>query len=333
MIDGYLGIDVSKEKLDVHLLAGGKSYGALFANKAESSVKLQRWVQTRVKGPVHACLESTGPYSYGPGVSLLDWCEVVSVENPRRIKNFGIALGVLTKTDKVDARIIAEYCKRMTPKPWRLMSAQARELLLLVRRLSDMETLVSMESNRLEDPHLPERVKGSILLSLEDLRGHRKRVRDLIKANLAPQDKLKEQIRTIALLPGMGEVSAVRYLAVFGGPENYDRAEAVPAYCGVYPVLNQSGKFKGRSTMSKCGEPLVRGMFHMGALAASRHDPLMKEFRQRLEARGLNPMAAIGACKRKLLMQCYGVLKALEEGREPTGINRDKRIKWDLTES
>jgi len=331
MIDGFLGIDVSKEKLDVRLLGVSNSYEAVFKNEVLSYEKLKRWVQKRVKGLVHACLESTGCYSFGPAVSLLEWCEVVSVENPRRIKNFGIALGVITKTDKVDARTIAEYCKRMTPKAWHLASPESRELLLLVRRLSDLDTMRSMESNRLEDKHLPGSVKESIKLCLESLRSHREGVWNAIKANLAPRTKLKAQIRTLALLPGMGELTAVRYMAFFGGPENYERAEAVPAYCGLYPVLNQSGKFKGRSSMSHCGDPLVRGAFHMPALTASRCDPQMKEFRDRLQARGLNPMAAICACKRKLLMRCYGVLNALEQGRELTGLNEKKRIKWDLT--
>jgi transposase len=327
----YLGIDVSKERLDASLLVEGKSISKAFKNAPCGHHLLMQWVRSRFKGPVHACMESTGCYSYGPAIFLLGECAVVSVENPRRIKNFGQAMGVLTKTDKVDARVIAEYAARMQPKPWRLSDPYAQHLLLLVRRISDLDTLASMEGNRLENLHLPGCIVNSIRSTLADLQRQRAAMWEQLAEHVRSSQKVTQQVRTLALMNGMGEWSAVRYLAYIGDPEHYESAEEVAAFCGVYPVLNQSGKMQRRSRMSRCGEPAIRGAFHMPAIVASRYDPSMKAFRERLTDRGLSKSAAIGACKRKLLMRCYGVLKALAEGREPTGLNPQKRIRWDLT--
>lgn len=328
---GHLGIDVSKLQLDARFLFRNRSWCRSFANTVAGHDQMKKWVRKNCDGPVHACMESTGCYSYGPAISLLDWCEVVSVENPRRIKNFALAMGVLTKTDKVDALVIAEYCKRMSPRPWRLTDPYAQHLLLLVRRISDLDTLANMEGNRLENPYLPACIVASIRASLATFAQQRKYVWGLLREHIQSNPKVKQQVRTLALMYGMAELSAVRYIAYIGDSSNYQSAEEVPAFCGIYPVLNQSGKSFKKTRMSKCGEPAVRGQFHMPAMVASRLDPTLKEFRARLEARSLTKSAAIGACKRKLLMKCYGVLKALEEGREPTGLNLNKKIRWDLT--
>lgn len=326
----HLGIDVSKARLDVRLLTETRSVSNSFVNNSLGFEQLKKWTRKHFDGPVHACMESTGSYSYGPATSLLQWCQVVSVVNPRRIKNFGQSLGSFNKTDKADARVIAEYCRRMTPRPWRLTDPYAQQLLLLVRRISDLDGLTNMERNRLENPYLPPCIMSSIQSTLECFGQQRLYTWGLLREHVQSSSKVKLQVRTLALLNGMAELSAVRYLAYVGDSSNYASSSEVCGFCGMYPVLNQSGQTSKRSRMSRCGEPALRGQFHMPAVTASIHDPSMAEFRKRLQDRGLSKAAAITACKSKLLRRCYGVLKALEEGREPTGLNYNKRVNWDL---
>jgi transposase len=123
----WIGIDVSEATLDVCLLnRAGKRHYKQFKNETSGFAKLLRWTRslcpqgTDLQGCVHFCMESTGPYSTGLALYLAEEAQTVSVENPARVKHFGQSQGVLNKTDKADANVIADYARLFSPAPWRM---------------------------------------------------------------------------------------------------------------------------------------------------------------------------------------------------------------------
>jgi transposase len=129
----WIGIDVSKDQLDVCLLKdNGKEQARQFRNDPAGHEKLLRWVRSQDLVSSHFCMEHTGGYSMGIALFLADNDLLVSVENPTRIKSFRTAKGTTNKTDKADARTIAHYCRQMEPEPWRASAPEVRQLCALM---------------------------------------------------------------------------------------------------------------------------------------------------------------------------------------------------------
>jgi transposase len=166
---GHLGIDVSKAKLDVMLLVGEQRLAHTFANSPKDFERLHKWIRRRLDTAcVHVCLEATGRYSDAVAESLVKFGYIVSVINPARIKKFGESQLQRNKTDKLDAALIAEYCRRMQPPSWTPPSPELRELQALVRHLADLKTVRQQAVNRLKAsaslPAIIEHLKAQIAL-------------------------------------------------------------------------------------------------------------------------------------------------------------------------
>jgi transposase len=145
--------DVSKDSLDVCMLSADKRHEKQFANDAGGHRQLVRWAHTLAKaGACHFCIEATGPYSQAVALFLIDKAQKVSVINPARIRFFGLAQNQGNKTDKADARLIAEYCRMQNPPQWRIAEAEVRLLQEMVRRLHALSELATQEKNRIAAP-------------------------------------------------------------------------------------------------------------------------------------------------------------------------------------
>ncbi|RYG44326.1 IS110 family transposase [bacterium] len=310
-----LGVDVCKGFLDACLLRpDGSRRERRFANDARGIAALLAWgEEARVLG-----MESTGGYELplakaGAASGLL-----VRVENPRRVRDFARASGRLNKTDRADARTVAEYLPRFEGRAWSPPSDRARELEGLTAHRAALLQERTRVGNRLERREelpalvarqLDERLRG-LARELEELERERRRI-------VQEDEGLARDRDALMGLKGVGETTALLVLSLAGNVEDYPTAQAYAAAAGLAPCRRESGSWRGRTRISRQGGAALRAGLYMAAVVASRWDPLLREFRERLVERGKTPMQAVVACMRKLLMRMYGVLKAVRSGKEP----------------
>ena len=312
-----LGVDVCKSFLDACLaLPDGSRRERRFANDPRGIAALLAW--GRADGPCVLGMESTGGYERDLALAGTQAGLTVRVENPRRVRDLARATGRLNKTDRADARAIAEFLSKVEGRPWRLCDPTARELEgLTAHRAALLEERTRL-ANRLERrpslPALAVRHLETRLCALDDeireTEGARRRL-------ARGEAGLSRELDALAGLTGVGEASALLVLARAGNVEDYPSAQAYAAAAGLAPCRRESGAWRGRSRISRQGDAALRSGLYMAAVVASRHDPPMRGFRDRLLAAGKSPMQALVACMRKLLMRIHGVLKAVRAGKEP----------------
>lgn len=309
----WVGIDVSKSKLDVAVLdSRGKYKNHVFANDAKGHAALIAWVVDRlgVSRPC-ACMEATGPYSEALAIALSDAGWHVSVVNPARVKGF--AQGELTrnKTDAIDAGLLARFGQLMRPEPWAAPPPEVRELRALVDRLQSLKDMLQQEGNRLEAAMNQPTMRASIESHLQWLHASIKALEQKIDDHIDRHPGLRDDARIIASIPGIGNMTAAKVIAYLGDVRRFRSAKALAAFIGVTPRLKQSGSsVRGRSTISRSGHASVRHALFMPAMVARRHNQAVKAFGDRLKQAGMAPKAVIGACMHKLVHLIYGVVKS-----------------------
>jgi len=313
-MNAWAGIDVSKDTLDACLLREkGKPLSQVFTNDTEGFAKLLRWAkrQSGAGVSIHFCMESTGAYSIGIAVHLAEAEERVSVVNPYRIKHFGIAQGVLNKTDKVDAQVIAGFCRKMSPASWRMAAPEVRLLQALTRRLADLQGHLTGEQNRLHQPGLFPEIQASLRKSIRSIAAEMRRLWELIREHIGRHQQLKEDFELLNTINGIGEKTAVQFLAELPDVDQFSSAKSAAAFVGLNPREYKSGTSIQRQTrISKAGNARMRSALFMPALSASRLNPALKALYDRLIEAGLTPKQATCAVMRKLVMYAYGVLKS-----------------------
>ncbi len=314
----FVGIDVSKGTLDACLIPSeGKTKEAQFPNTAKGHAALLAWADRHAKGAsLHVCMEATGPYSEAPATFLADAGRLVGVVNPTRVKYAGLARGRGNKTDRADAKLIAQYAAREAPPAWHPPSPEVRELQALVRRIDDLVEMAAREKGRLASPALATSARASITRTVELLEKEADRLRAAADAVVAGAESLHADRALLESIPGVGRRTATTILAELPAVERLPSAESAAAYCGLAPREYQSGSsVRKRTRLSKAGNPRLRKALFLPTQTAVRFNPLLKGFFDRLtdpeRDGGPKPkMQAIGACMRKLVMICYGVLKS-----------------------
>jgi len=311
----FIGIDVSKDTLDVCLLKeSGKPAFKQFRNDACGFAKLLRWSVNLTPLPKHFCMEATGPYSQELALFLSEAGELVSMENPRRIKHYGIGLGIQNKTDHADAYLIASFCQKHEPAPFRLASPEVRELIGLLRRLDAVETHRHQEHNRLKQPGLTKEVIRSLKSSISFLEKECRRLKDQIQQHVDNHPKLKADRDLLTGIPGIGDTTAYWLLAELGDVSLFPDAKSAAAFAGLNPCVYTSGtSVRKRTRISKTGNVYLRRALYMPAMVAARYNPLVRDLYERMTKAGKHKMVALAAAMRKLLMIAYGVLKNQKE--------------------
>jgi transposase len=302
-----LGIDVSKRTLDVALIFDGKTLARRFANTKPGFRTLQAWLGSLHLSRVHACLEATGHYGEAVAEFLFGEGHVVSVVNPARIKGYGQARLTRQKTDRADARLIADFCRTQQPAPWAPPSPEVKHLQALVRRLDALEELLLMERNRLESA-LP-KVRESLQRMIAALEQEIAEVEKLIKEHFNDHPGLKQQSDLLQTIPGIGEKTARRLLSEIEF-HRFDSARQVAALAGLVPQKRQSGTSLNHTRLSKIGNSRVRKALYLPAVVAKRFNPVVHQFAQRLAQNGKNNMQIVCACMRKLIHIAFGILKS-----------------------
>lgn len=306
-----LGIDIAKLKFNVCLInLGGKLKHKVFANTAEGSQRLVAWLTKQGAQHTHACMEATGAYGEALALHLHAAGHRVSVVNPAAIKAFAGSRLSRTKTDRVDAELIARFCRAQQPPAWTPPAAEVRQLQALVRRLESLVEMRTMESNRLEAITTDDMVKASVEDHISYLDQQIKQTEALIRAHIDNHPTLKQQSDLLDSIPGVGEATAAALLAEITDITQYESARQVAAYAGLVPRERQSGSsVRGRPRLSKIGNARLRKALYFPAITALRCSPFFKAWAEGLRQRGKCKMSVIGAAMRKLIHLAYGVLK------------------------
>lgn len=305
-----LGIDVAKAKLDVALrLPNGKIRSKVIENTPQGFETLMAWLAKHDVVELHACMEATGTYWEAVAEFLGDAGFTVSVINPAQIKAFGAAGLVRTKTDKVDARLIAEFCVAQHPDPWQAPSPALRELRALVMRRNALDAMRTQERNRLLVARTA--VRKGIEAHLAYLEKSITEIEDAIRQKIDDDPSLKGQRELLDSIPGLGDKTIPVLLSYYGGPLRFDKAREAAAFAGLDPRQHKSGSSVcGKPRLSKVGHAFLRKTMYMPAMVATTRTAWGRAFRDRLAAAGKPPMVILGAMMRKLVHVAFGVLKS-----------------------
>lgn len=314
----YLGMDVSKEKLDCCLLGDAndtKRKTKVVANSVPGVTNLLAFVDKEgiARDEVHVVMEGTGVYHQLAAETLYDGGVRVSIVNPAQVKDFGRGLAVRTKNDSKDSFVLARYGALLQPALWTAPSAAARRLQAYIAREDAIKKDIQREQNRREKSvvgNAPEEILASIdetVVFLErQLEAMRKKIRDHIRKH----PDLHDDMKLLTSIPGVGPEVAHRMLSVMHNHQ-FRAAEQLAAYLGLVPVERQSGtSLHARPKISKAGPARTRAVMYLPAVSAKRWNPHIRALAQRLEAKGKSPKAIVVAAMRKLVHLCFGVLKS-----------------------
>jgi transposase len=300
-----VGIDVSKDRLDIAILPGGGAF--ILARDADGLEALVARLQKLA--PQAVALEATGGYETVVAATLGAAGLPVVVVNPAQVRAFGRALGQRAKTDPIDARLIARFTAMTQPQIRPLPDAATQHLADLVARRRQIIAMMVAERQRRAraTPRLCRSIDRLLRALQAELSAIDRQIDDDVRASPA----WREQENLLASVPGVGPTIARTLIAELPELGRLDR-RAIAALAGLAPWTRQSGQWKGRSYIGG-GRASVRAVLHMGAVTASRHNPPLKAFRDRLIAAGKPKMVALVAVARKLLT----ILNAIIRTKQP----------------
>ena len=304
-----LGIDIAKQRVAVALLVEGKVRNRSFKNAPDGFEFLALWLRKWGIDQVHACMEATGNYGEALAIYLHGAGHTVSIVNPARIKGFAQSELIRTKTDKVDAGIIARFCLAMKPVSWTPPSPEIRSLRALVRWVDSLTVMLTQEKNRLGSAHesvIP-LIKGHINYLDKEIEKVREQIADLIDRD--PDLSQKKDLLTS--IPGIGTATIPVILAELDNLERFKHVRELVAFIGLAPKERLSGSsIKGKPRLCKTGNARLRKALYMPALVSIQCNPLMIVFYNRLKEKGKNGKVIVCAIMRKLVHLIFGILKS-----------------------
>lgn len=297
----YVGVDVAKTRLDVALLPAAQQWSV--ANDEAGIASLVSRLQAI--SPSLIVLEATGGLE-SPLVAALATAELpVVVVNPRQVRDFARATGRLAKTDRLDALVLAQFGEAVKPTPRPLPDAQAQALAALLSRRRQVVGMLTAEKNRLHTARPP--VREDILRHIAWLEESLAKLDDDLSHTIHHSPLWREKDNLLRSVPGVGPVLSTTLLAELPELGQLNRRQ-IAALVGVAPLNRDSGAFRGKRTIWG-GRARLRAALYMGTLAATRHNPAIALFYQRLCAAGKARKVALTACMHKLLTILNAVMK------------------------
>ncbi len=312
----FLGIDIAKDSFDVVLLPDGhQPEHSQFDNNRRGFNKLHRFLKKRNSQSAQVGMEATGIYYEALADFLHQKGYSVSVVNPARIKAYAQSQLRRNKTDKLDAAIIADFCRTQNPPLWRPPVPALRQLRSLVRHLDDLETDRQRQRNRRDalncSAHPPQPVLDNLRQQIALLTKQIEAIKKQIQDHINQHPELKNQRDLLDSIKGIGKLTAAKLLAEYQGFVQFVNVRQVVAFAGLNPRHRQSGtSIRGKTRISKMGRSSIRAALYMPAISAKQHNTLLQPFVQRLQAQGLCDMQIVTAIMRKLLHLAFGVLKS-----------------------
>ena len=296
----WVGIDVCQDSLDVYLLPQEQSL-----QLPNTELGVQTLVeQLQPLTPTLVVAESTGGLERVLVSGLQAASIPVAIANPRKVKGFAIALGK-AKTDKLDAQVSARFAQTVQPQPLPIVTPEAQKLAALRRRRQQLVAMQVAEKNRLS--RAPEIVKADIEEHLEQIEQRLKSLNQQIHTLTQQQSDWKLKDIILQSVTGIGKVTSALCLAEL--PELGTLSEKqIARLVGVAPINHDSGKHQGKR-MIQGGRTSVRCGLYMATLVATRHNPVLRDFYERLLAKGKLKKVALVACMRKLLVILNAMLR------------------------
>jgi transposase len=255
--------------------------------------------------PALVVMEATGGLE-APLAAMLAAAKVkVAVVNPRQVRDFAKALGVLAKTDRIDAQVLARFGQAIRPQVRALKSEELVELEATLTRRRQLVEMITAESNRRASaqPRIAKQIDKHVAWLEKQLEDANDDLDDMIRNS--PIMQHKAQIMTS--VPGVGKVTATTLLAELPELGQLSRRQ-ISGLAGVCPFSRDSGTMRGRRTIWG-GRASVRAALYMAAVVASRHNPVIRAFYQRLLLAGKQKKVALVACMHKLLITLNAMLK------------------------
>jgi len=313
MTEKVIGIDVAKAKHDVNLI--GHKKVKEWRNDQAGREKLSEWIEQQK--PKLVVLEASGGYEAALASELYERGIAVAVVNPTRVRAFAKAEGLLAKTDKIDARMIARFGAIMKPKPQaRRDQAQVELNQWVTRRRQVVEMMVS-EKNRLQTA--PGGIKADIERHIEWMTSEIEALEKLINQAIIDNPTWREIARRLETVPGVGAITASTLVADLPELGQLNR-QKIAALVGVAPFNRDSGKRRGKRHIFG-GRASIRSVLFMATLSAITHNPIIKAFYQRLLDKGKLKKVALTACMRKLLVILNSMVKSQQDWRQPNCVS------------
>ena len=306
----YLGIDVSKARLDVALVLPDACRTHQVANSPQGFSTLQDWLCQYTDAPVRVGLEATGRYSHAAARFFHQQHHAVYLLNPLQVKALGRSRLQRNKTDKLDARLIADFVAVNHPEPYTPPDEAQQQLRDTYRRREQLLNIRQQERNRLKAGCLDAFAQHSLQAHLGFLDHEIEGVETHLK-QLAQQPSLDHDYQLLCSIPGIGHLTAVALLSEIQNWHAFDQVNQVVAYAGLNPRLQQSGNHASRHTpISKLGNVRLRRALYFPAINAKRFNPSVKALARRMTDNGKTKMQINCAAMKKLLQLAYGVLKS-----------------------
>jgi transposase len=294
-IDLCVGLDVSKDSLDGHQVPEGSSFTV--PNTAQGHAALLS--QLPAPGTCRIVLEATGAYERRVAAELVAAGHFVCVVNPRQVRDFAKAHAILAKTDRIDACVIARFGRDVKPRPLAKTSQKQGELDQLVTRRRQLIELRTAEANRLQDG-LAKLVRRSVQRSIDAIAKDIARLDRAILQLVQSDDDWNQRFELLKSVPGVGDVTATALVAELPELGKLNRQEISPLV-GLAPYPDDSGKKTGKRFI-RGGRKSLRCVLYMAALSASKHNPVLRQFAERLKTAGKVAKVILTACMRKLLV-------------------------------
>jgi transposase len=301
MNETFVGIDVSKDSLEVALRPSNTVQS--FTNDDEGIAQLIE--SLRPQQPALIVLEATGKYERPVARALAVEGLLFNIINPRQGRAFARATGVLAKTDRIDALLLARFAEVLQPEARSLKDEQTEALSDLVIRRRQIVEMITAEKNRLA--LATKRVRRDIQVHIRWMEKRLEDINDDIDELIRQSPLWREKDKLLQSVTGVGPVLASTILASLPELGTLNRKQ-IAALVGVAPFNRESGRYKGKQKIQG-GRASVRNVLYMGTVAGIRSNPVLRSFYERLVAKGKPKKMALTACMRKLLVILNTMLK------------------------
>jgi transposase len=301
-ITSFVGIDVAKNSFDVHVLPEGKSYTL----KQDASGRQALLAALPAAGTCLIVVEATGGYERLLIAELTGAGHPVARINPRQARDFAKALGILAKTDRLDASVLARFARDVRPRCLAQTTEKQGELEQLVVRRRQLIQQRTAETNRKQNV-TSKFIRKDLQQSIDRLNKQLKRLEKELLALIDSHDEWKERTELLQTVPSIGPIVSVSLVADIPELGQLNR-QKIAALAGVAPLNRDSGQFRGRRMITG-GRASVRCQLYMATLSARRFNPVIRAFADRLAAKGKEAKVILVACMRKLLVILNAMVK------------------------
>lgn len=304
----YLGLDVSKLTVDCVFMIDSQFTHVQISNNDDGFRQLLDYISNHKIKQLHACCESTGNYYLKLASYLHNNGISISVINPLAIKNYARLKLSRIKTDKQDAKLIAQFCANQQPKLWQPDSPLEAQIRSLNKRYDQLNHMLVAEKNRQQvaDDHAIGSIENMLAYIQSEISSNRQQLQALIEEN----DELSNKQKLLQTIPGIGQTTAAWLLSVMINTDKYPSSKHMVSYLGLTPVIKNSGtSVRGKQAISKMGDRAIRKALYMPARAACTRSKLWRPWYDAKLKAGKHPKQIYVSMMRKMCIYAYTILK------------------------